>query len=180
MVKVAGEKLEERLEDHVKFNREGHEFRYRLASGFATKDDTVVDAACGTGYGRQFFDCHEYVGVDRVDRFRPTDAVTWSFHCSDLTMWEPMFAFDVAVSFETIEHLTDYHHFVEQLKRARKFIVASVPIVPTVGNNPYHFHDFAPGSLAGLIIRGDNRWRLYEHILQPSEESEIVVLQRQT
>lgn len=173
VVKIVGEKLRERLEDDVTENREGHEFRYRLASGFTTRGDVVFDMACGTGYGERFFRNVVYRGVDRDPPWR------MRFMEEDLSTWKADGVYyDVAVSFETIEHLPDYTQFLKTLTRARKWVVASVPIVPTVGNNPWHFHDFAPGELAQRLLEGTSDWGLYETVQQPSEDSEIVVLRR--
>lgn len=173
-MKIIGQPLEERLRDDVTEGREGHEFRYRLARGFLGRGDVVFDMACGTGYGRRFLqpgvvyrgiDMHAPVGPE----FRTRDLRTWTAEGQ---------YYDVAVSFETIEHLSDYSVLVRTLLRARKWVIASVPIVPTVGNNPYHHHDFLPGQLAGVLLADAPGWRLYEKVLQPSEEAEIVVLER--
>lgn len=162
--------------------REGHEFRYRLAAGFAAYNDWVLDAACGTGYGSKFFShSHFYRGVDKDPQY--PDSAYRKFIAADLESWEPIsegfdttFPFDVAISFETIEHLPNYDHFITVLKRAKKWILVSVPVVPTVGINPWHVHDFAPGEMVGLFE--DDDWRLYQMVQQPSESSEIYVFCR--
>jgi Methyltransferase domain len=174
--------IPERLTDDMTGpQRDGHEFRYHLAAGLLRPGDIVLDAACGTGYGAPILAPHGsqvgYRGVDLVD---PAMLHTCRLHHSvivaDLTKWEPRFTFEVAVGFETIEHLPDYRHYVSILKRAHRWIVLSAPVVPTVGINPYHCHDFVPGDLA-LIIEDDD-WRLFQTVQQPSEVSEISVFRR--
>jgi hypothetical protein len=153
----------------------GHEFRYHLAKGFLKMGDLVLDAACGIGYGYDIMRPYGYVGVDRE---RPTGCPHDACIVADLQIWEPVFDFDMAVGFETIEHLADFSHYVEVLKQGRQWILVSAPIVPTVGTNPYHLHDFAPGDLARIFE--DEDWETYQVVQQPSECSEIVVLKRRT
>jgi len=154
--------------------REGHEFRYRLASGFVSSGDTVLDAACGTGYGAQFFRGDvDYVGVDRDDSEL---AIRHGFVKADLCTWQPEFEYDVFVSFETIEHLTDYSNLINMAKRAQRWVLMSTPIVPTKKSNPYHRHDFKPGDLQRLMV--DDGWSHYQTVQQPSELAEISVFER--
>ena len=44
--------------------RISHEYRYKLAGKYTTDKDTVLDVACGTGYGREFLK-GRWIGVDR-------------------------------------------------------------------------------------------------------------------
>ena len=153
----------------------GHEFRYHLAKGFLRWSDVVLDAACGIGYGCDIMHPYVYVGVDRE---RPTKCPDGAYIVADLQTWVPLRAFDMAVGFETIEHLADFSHYVEVLKQARRWILVSAPVIPTVGTNPYHLHDFASGDLARIFE--DEDWETYQVVQQPSEYSEIVVLKRRT
>jgi len=159
-------------------DRRGHEFRYRLAAGFCRSGDKILDAACGGGYGAALLAAGrplQYNGVDRdlADVPQPTQ---WAFWNADLENWEPDFDFDLFIGFETIEHLEDCSAYVRAAKRARRWIILSCPVVPTVGQNPYHRRDFEPGELPGLFV--DDDWELYQSLSQPSELSEIYVLRR--
>lgn len=156
--------------------RYGHEFRYRLAAGYLDPDDIVIDAACGSGYGKDIlcrYDDAFYVGVDRTLIDIQTDG---QFIEADLQTWTPTFRFDMWVGFETLEHLDNYHHYLEVARQARRLIIMSVPVVPTRHMNPWHRHDFQPGDLAGLIV--DETWQLLQTVAQPSELSEICVFAR--
>ena len=167
----------ERLNDDVTGpERYGHEARYLIAHGLTIPGDTVLDAACGTGYGATILAPHgsgvHYFGID----IKPVSAHTCPTHrFVNVDLQEQMtpIPFDVAVSFETIEHLPDYLPLIATLKSARRWIIASVPIVPTVGVNPFHRHDFVPGQLAELFV--DDEWELFQTVQQPSEVSEIGV-----
>jgi SAM-dependent methyltransferase len=172
--------IPERLADDMTGpERDGHEFRYFLARAFIRRADTVLDAACGTGYGSQILAPHgsgvRYLGVD-IEPVHAHTCMAHRFVEADLTTWDPSDPFDVGVSFETLEHVPDYHPLIATLKHSRKWIIASVPVVPTVGVNPFHCHDFVPGELAELFV--DDDWELYQTLQQPSEVSEISVFRR--
>lgn len=101
-----------------------HEYRYKLAGNYTEDGDVVLDAACGTGYGKKFLK-GEYHGVDKELG-------------QDLVTWKPDFEYDVFVGLETIEHLEDYTNYVDIAKKAKKFIIISTPIVWR--DNPHHLH----------------------------------------
>ncbi len=158
----------ERLTDDMTGpQRDGHEFRYHVARGFVDPGATVVDSACGTGYGATILLPHggsaQYVGVD-LEPHPDQCCSSHSFVQADLMDWRPNFSFDLGVSFETIEHVPNYQPLVNMLKQARQWIIASVPVVPTVGLNPYHLHDFVPGDLVRLFE--DDDWRCFQLIGQ--------------
>jgi SAM-dependent methyltransferase len=178
----------ERLVKGDGMDRRGHEFRYRLASGFCRESDVVLDAACGTGYGREILqrpswdDCStvEYRGVDR-DLSALEIKYNWErthyFTEADLDAWVPDFRFDVFVSFETLEHVQYPDHLLSIGAQARQWLIASVPVVPTKHVNEFHLHDFEPGWLEEAMS-GYPDWEHYQTVQQPSEASEISVFQR--
>lgn len=161
-------------------SRDGHEFRYHLASGLVSPNDVVLDAACGGGYGAEILQAHgdvQYRGVDRdLSALWISPKENRQFIQADLMTWIPNFEFDVFVGFETIEHLPDYFPYIAMSKQAKRWIVVSVPVVPTVGINPWHLHDFVPGQLVSYYE--DQNWRLFQSVGQPSEVSEIYLFQR--
>ena len=126
----------ERIDSSLEFDgyeRKVHIHRYKVAGDYTNDDDIVLDIACGTGYGQAFLK-GEYIGVDKEDLCGNIIA--------DLNVWKPDFEFDVGISVETIEHIQNYKNVIDILKQAKKYIVCSTPIIPTVGINPYHVHDF--------------------------------------
>jgi len=159
----------------------GHEARYALAAGFLRPGDVVVDAACGIGYGALILDAHDdvtYYGVDR-----DTSVVTVKPHRrrtfieADLRSWRPPFEFDVVAGFETIEHLDSYDVYLDWARRARRYIIVSVPIVPTKHDNVFHVHDFERDDLVQLITAAEE-WRLFQYFDQPWEHSCVYVFAR--
>lgn len=173
--------IPERLTDDTTGpERDGHEFRYHLARGFMKPGQMVLDLACGTAYGAAIVAGHgssvvRYLGVDR----EALPLRCCPYHRTiraDLMGWSPVRPFHVGLSFETIEHLPDYRPLVATLKQARRWILASVPVVPTVGRNPWHLHDFKAGDLVDLFQ--DQDWRCFQLIDQPSEVSQVAVFCR--
>jgi trans-aconitate methyltransferase len=159
----------------------GHEARYALAAGFLRPGDVVVDAACGIGYGALILDAHRdvtYYGVDRDTSVVAVDEhPRRTFIEADLLTWQPSFEFDVAVGFETIEHLQDYKPYLEWVRRARRYVVVSVPIVPTKHDNVFHAHDFERDDIIQLM-RANAEWRLFQYFDQPWEKSCVYVFAR--
>lgn len=161
----------------------GHRFRYHLAAGFACPGDWVVDAACGSGYGGSILMRRgkiNYYGVDKsfqvVTENIQTDTGLVIISPGDLETWVPDIEFDIFVGFETIEHLDDYTAYLKAASEARKWVLLSTPVVPTMGVNPYHRHDFGRGQLVDLFQSPN--WDLFQIVDQPSEKSEIYVFRR--
>lgn len=156
----------------------GHRARYLLAAGALDPGDVVIDAACGIGYGAEILDKHQdldrYVGVDKDVSYCKPGRLGAHFHEADLREWRPDFQFDVVVSFETIEHISDYGLMIDWMTCARKWIIASVPVVPTVGINPWHVHNFESGELPKLF----KGWEVFQVFGQPQELSEVYMLRR--
>lgn len=162
----------------------GHRVRYNVAKAYCRDNDRVVDAACGIGYGSDIIGSASCIGpgiiVYRVDLLPVEDRVKPKINTTDivadLNTWEADFEFDVGVSFETIEHVENYSNLLTQLKKARKWVICSVPVVPTVHMNEWHKHDFAPLELPALFE--DEEWEMYQYLAQPQELSEIYIFKR--
>jgi SAM-dependent methyltransferase len=99
-----------------------HYFRYRFAAGLV-RSRTVLDCACGTGYGSFILaqKAKRVVGVDIDGEATAIARREWSkpnieyrladFHDLDGRLE----SFDVAVSFETIEHVAEPEYFLDKL-----------------------------------------------------------------
>jgi SAM-dependent methyltransferase len=139
-----------------------HIERYKLACEY-TAGKKVIDIACGVGKGTHMMAtmglAESVYGADiqpeaiRYARWR-FRAGNVTFKINDAQKLDIYDEFDVAVSFETIEHLPDYRNFLISVKKALKrggLFLVSTPIssLPLDGNpgNPYHsqewgFHEF--------------------------------------
>ncbi len=98
---------------------------YQLARAWIPVDSSVLDVACGTGYGAESLVAHgaRVTGVDidagTIDRCREDPALKAC--CFVLADGQELpFAdesFDVVVSFQTIEHVDAHERFVAELRR---------------------------------------------------------------
>jgi SAM-dependent methyltransferase len=158
------------LEDrdlHMDMTREigpradAHLVRYALAAQWVRAGDTVLDCACGLGYGTALLAAQSkggrFIGVD-VDegsvRYASANFGAQygvEYHAADAARlaFVPDASVDLIVSFETIEHVEDYTVLMKEFARVLKpdgRIIASVPHlwVDETGRdpNPYHFHAF--------------------------------------
>lgn len=164
----------ERITGEQLSQQAGHVYRYELATAWMKPGDKVLDVACGVGYGAKVIAekvSVDYVGVDKIT---PEQEFTsfGRFHCGvDLMTWQPQQQFDVAVCFETLEHLEDSAHLVSVLKQTKRIILVSVPTRPTKHVNPYHLHDFTVDD----ILKMFSDCELLHLEDQPEELSHIFV-----
>lgn len=160
----------ERIDDSAQFDgktRESHQIRYRIAREFVEDCDTVLDACCGTGYGRKILmeglSGAHYAGCDRdpVEGVNYGDFDTGDGFGADFNRVP---AFDVFVGLECIEHLTDkgVANFVALAKEANKAIIVSTPIVPN--SNPHHIQQFTKEDIV-LMFEG-HTWKCVHYLEQ--------------
>lgn len=123
-----------------------HVYRYWLACNELIFSDTVIDAACGFGYGTDMLAdvCRQAIGMD-YSRETIAKAIGMfpSVYFQTKNLDEPLNigGFNTLVSFETIEHLKYPERFIEQFPQFEK-IFLSTPIVPSKHTNSFHLHDF--------------------------------------
>jgi SAM-dependent methyltransferase len=149
---------------------DAHVARYAWAAQFIRPGDRVLDAACGLGYGSAILTdatlADSIVGVDldeeairyATDHFA-RDRRRLNFETRDLSTvshWSRA-AFDVIVSFETLEHLTAPAKFLAECQRLLTpggRLICSVPneyVEDDDGESrPPHLHIFTRGLLEQL------------------------------
>lgn len=143
-----------------------HFARYQFAESLVG-GKTVIDVACGTGYGSSHLLAKGARRVTGIDV--SSDAVAYAkshygaehldFLCRDAQDLSSLQPVDVVVSFETIEHLEDPERFLQQVIRVLKsdgtFIV-STPIrkkgkLTDRPENPYHLREWSVEEFTRLL-----------------------------
>lgn len=142
-------------------------FRYDWAKRFLRPEDVVLDAGCGSSFGKDILApaCEKYIGVDYTPDATPTIV-------ADLNEWSPDFEFDVFISFENIEHVKETAHYVEMAKRAKREIFLTCPASETISWNPYHVYDFSVPDILRLFE--DENWKVDEHFLRIVKKGRLV------
>jgi glycosyltransferase involved in cell wall biosynthesis/ubiquinone/menaquinone biosynthesis C-methylase UbiE len=157
---------------------DAHVIRYHLASAYVREGDTVLDAACGLGYGAYVLHARSMalrtMGIDSsafaVDYARANFGATSPKLLYELGNLPERLAsladnsIDVVVSFETLEHVVDpeklLREFVRLLKPAGRLLM-SIPNDWSGDDgkdpNPHHLHVYTWSKLreqlpASLIV----------------------------
>jgi ubiquinone/menaquinone biosynthesis C-methylase UbiE len=145
-----------------------HIERYKFAASRVAAADRVIDAASGSGYGSQLLShkAQEVIGLDLN-----TDALDYArsnhqernitYHQCDLDTTIPYGAnsFDMAVCFETLEHVTNQADLLREFSRILRptgTLILSTPdrrMYSDVSryHNPFHVHEFSKEELLDQV-----------------------------
>jgi len=112
-----------------------HIARYFLARGWVMPGETVLDAACCTGYGSYLISqvAKKVIGIDCDDGCIIEANGRWGndrteFKCQNLDKVE-FPDVDVTISIESAEHVNDLEHFVKQIKKhTRRMFIICTPL----------------------------------------------------
>lgn len=163
--------------------RRDHVARYQFAASLIDAGDRVVDAACGIGYGAAILadaGAREVLAIDNAPeaiafglenynrpaiRFQTGDVMSIGLAETD--------AFDLALSFETIEHLADPLPFLKSLARVSPMLVASVPneTVFPYRNYRFHYRHYTREQFADLLRAAG--WRVVAWYGQEGVDSDL-------
>jgi 2-polyprenyl-3-methyl-5-hydroxy-6-metoxy-1,4-benzoquinol methylase len=171
MLKDTGERIIPELMKPMNRMLLEHMARYYFATPYMR--GRVLDIACGSGYGTHMIaktckdDVQEVIGVDidadaidyasktyyhPLSAFRLEDAL-------DPELPDKLGLFDVIVSFETIEHVSDDVRFMLNLERMLRpggTLVVSTPFGQGRGkptSQPFHMHQLTQEEFARLFER---------------------------
>jgi SAM-dependent methyltransferase len=139
---------------------DAHVVRYALAAELVRPGDTVLDCACGLGYGTAVLAARSrgarFIGVDVDAGVIDYAAANYGgagieFRAGDAALLAgiPDASVDLVVSFETLEHVTDWQAAIAAFRRVLRpdgRLIVGVPDrwVDKTGldPNPYHLHVF--------------------------------------
>jgi ubiquinone/menaquinone biosynthesis C-methylase UbiE len=153
---------------------EAHVVRYWAAAPYVRPGDTVLDVACGLGYGSAVIaaetGCRAVIGIDNsefaIEYATSTTASRYpcvEFRCGDAAHLSNLEdnSVDFVTSFETLEHLPDPEGFLAEINRVLRpggRVIVSVPNmwVDETGQdpNPFHLHVYDWGVLREQIRAG--------------------------
>lgn len=142
-----------------------HLARYQLATGMVAGKD-VLDVACGTGYGTYALaaSANSVLGADISAEAIEYAKAHYQHSRADFKQFDMLKmpladkAFDIVVSFETIEHVADGSAFLRECCRVLRDdgkLVISVPLGDADGNQ-YHLAHYQDNEVKELLSRHFN------------------------
>lgn len=148
--------------------RADHVARYEFAATLLRETSTILDIACGVGYGSRILaertNCQQIIGMDIS-----TEAITYGrkfyahqkieFREGDcLATGLPAASVDAVVSFETIEHIPDAPGFLREARRILRpggRLIGSTPnqeqLPFTPQAFPFHVRHYLPSEFTALL-----------------------------
>ncbi len=159
---------ERQVSSDIEKIRPDHAGRYKFSAGFIGRNDTVLDCACGVGYGTAIIaevSCPKrVVGMDISEkaikfarRHYPGDNIRYGV--SDVFNMDLGDAkFDRIVSFETLEHVESkplIDIFWRTLKKGGLLIISTPneDMMPYDERRfPFHLKHYTPGELDDLLV----------------------------
>ena len=170
----SGERMIPPQEGEISVVFEHHKFTYDVtAERCADKD--VLDVGCGTGYGADILANHART-VTGIDYHIPALKYSEKSYSAENTAYSGMEAvslafkddcFDIATSFQVIEHISDVHKFLKELKRVVKpggLIFISTPNVSDKAkkssNNSFHVNEMSYYDLKQLLTSEFNSFEI--------------------
>jgi ubiquinone/menaquinone biosynthesis C-methylase UbiE len=158
-------------------NFQNHFKVYRFMEQFAMQKD-IIDVGCGTGYGTAHLAMYakSIVGIDISN-----SAIEWAtnrypgvrYVQMDAQQLEfPNQSFDLIVSTENFEHLTDQKRHVQELARVLRpdgfcFVATPNPEMSGEIRNPYHTKENSFNELMELFVRNFESVAILENSLAP-------------
>lgn len=164
--------------------RRDHVARYEMVANrfLESGGNTAIDIACGVGYGAYLLAYKAFLRVCAVDRDEETlqyakrhywhERVQYVAADAGVDPLLPLGQFDVAVCFETIEHIKDPLPLLKNLHQVAPLLYASVPNEDVYPWNGYafHFRHYTKGQFAALLTAAG--WQVDEWWGQEGPESD--------
>ncbi len=145
-----------------------HTARYLLARGFVRPGETVIDAACGTGYGSYLISqiAGQVYSFDYKDVFRKEWRASNIEYCQKDLEKDDVPYCDMWISIETIEHLHNPQKFLDKIVAATsRCIIITSPNKSTKDESPWHNSDVELVVLQRMMDKYPE-WMPYHSFLQ--------------
>lgn len=160
-----------------------HRARYHFAAPLV-KGKTVLDIACGTGFGAKMLVQQGAATVVGIDYSEEALKLTKACGTADIDVVRadgtklPFDdgSIDAVTSFETVEHIPDHKTFVKEIRRVLSpdgIAIMSTPNalytqpVNGVPANPFHIYEFTPGEFQELLEDHFSSVRMYGQRVAP-------------
>ena len=157
-----------------------HITRYEFAHRFIKTGDTVLDIACGSGYGTKLLanvkNSHIYGcdiskdAIEYAEKHYHGNNIIYEIQNISKLKYSDNF-FDCIVCFETIEHVPDYEKAIKEFTRVLKkngILIISTPnkdVTQNYEENEFHYHEFSKNEFTTLLTRCFQNLRLYSQKL---------------
>jgi SAM-dependent methyltransferase len=165
-----------------------HVYAYSLVREYARPHHRVLEVGFGEGYGSELIRdwVAEYHGVE-VSADATTHAAEkyahpkCTFHHSPVGLPFPDDWFDVAISFQVIEHIADVDAYLDEIRRVCRQGATILIVTPNRNHrladgerpwNRYHIREFSPSEFEGILtgaleyveVFGIHGTPLFEHV----------------
>ena len=155
-----------------------HLHRYEEVIKSLSGNETILDIACGTGFGTHLLSTNSTGKVYGGDLSSEAIKLCQKIWNNDNLSYEIMDGtklkfedntFDVVVSFETIEHTTSFNEMIEEIKRVVKpngIIYLSTPNIKInspsgVIKNPFHTQEWDHTELSKILRKHFQKFKLF-------------------
>jgi ubiquinone/menaquinone biosynthesis C-methylase UbiE len=168
-----------------------HLHRYYEVIKHLKGDEIILDIACGTGYGTHLLStkCKSIIGGDIEREIIETNLNCWTNKNCAFTQMDGTKlpyddgAFDVLVSFETIEHTVDYLKMLSEFKRVVKkggLLFISTPNFylnspDGVIVNKFHTQEFTPEEFDAILKLMFSEYKIFGQLYIRYEERNKVI-----
>jgi hypothetical protein len=164
-----------------------HIVRYELARQFV-QGKTVLDGACGCGYGASILDAATYLGIDSEEENTRYGHYHYGkpsreFRQADLESMAELGEFGAIISFETIEHLQNPEAWLGWAASRTNLFIGSTPIWNPRGlHSPHHVKEYEVQEFVGLLRRyWNSHILLFQdrrglHLSQPPHEMDPIAI----
>jgi 2-polyprenyl-3-methyl-5-hydroxy-6-metoxy-1,4-benzoquinol methylase len=164
------DKAERQVAPELEQIRADHRKRYEFAAKHMNNGDTVLDFACGIGYGSKIISnmglaekitaCDiNHDALEYAEHYYSSHNIKFIYNDA-LEAKLPKEKFDLAISFETVEHLSQPSVFLKAIYESLKkngTLICSVPnqdMLPFKAKEfPYHFRHYKAEELQLLMSR---------------------------